>query len=262
MEQIVNIIETQGMKLLGGLVVLAVGLFLAHWIMKFLTRNQKLVNIEPTLKGFLLNFLKLIMYITVVLTAASVMGIPLTSFLTIIASAGVAASLAMQGALSNFVGGLTLLLLKPFKVGEYVVIGSTEGIVRHIGLFYTELITPDNRNICLPNNNLTGTAIVNNTREGTRRLDVAFSAAYAADTEQVKQLLLDVAAANPRVLTAPAPVARLTECGDSALTFTLRVWCRCEHCWDVNCDLLESGKRALDEANIEIPFPQLDVHMR
>ena len=135
MNQIVNIIQTQGMRLFGGLLVLVVGLFIAHWVVRLLERSRMFIHIEPTLRGFLENLLKLLLYVTVVLTATGVMGIPMTSFVTLLASAGVAISLAMQGALSNFVGGVTMLLLKPFKSGDYVKIGDIEGTARVIGVF-------------------------------------------------------------------------------------------------------------------------------
>ena len=262
MDTIVNIIETQGMKLLGGLIVLVVGLFLIHWIFKFMQKSQKLAKIEPTLRGFLENALKLVLYLVVILTAASVMGIPLTSFVTLLASAGVAISLAMQGALSNFVGGLTILLLKPFKAGDYVKIGDIEGTVQSMALFYTELTTPDNRHISMPNSSLTNTAIINNSREGTRRLDVTFSVSYTADIDHVCRVLMGAVEETGLYLPDPAPVVMLSACADSSLTFTVRVWCNSADYWNLNFGLLANGKRALDAAGIEIPYPQLDVHMR
>ena len=261
-EQIFSIVQEQGMNLLHGIIVLAVGFFLAHWIIKLMERSRKLVRIEPTLKGFLENLLRLLLYVSVVLTAAGVMGIPLTSFVTILASAGVAISLAMQGALSNFVGGMTMLLLKPIKVDEYVKIGEIEGTVRSIGVFYTELVMPDNRHISLPNANLTNTAIVNYTREGTRRLDVFFSVGYSSDIDRVKAALLGVARRNEAAFSDPAPQVRLQEHGDSALKFVVRLWCKNSDYWELYYYLLEEGKRALDRAGIEIPFPQMDVHLR
>ena len=262
MDNIITIIQAQGMKFLGGIIVLVIGFFLVHWIMKFLNQNVLLLKIEPTLKGFLLNLSKIALYITVILTAASVMGIPLTSFLTILASAGVAISLAMQGALSNFVGGMTILLLKPFLAGDYVKIGDTEGTVQSIGVFYTEFTTPDNRHISLPNSALTNTAIVNFSREGTRRLDVTFDVGYNSDIDQVTRTLFEVVNDTHGILPDPGPMVRLTACSESSLVFTIRVWCNASDYWNVNWDLLEKGKRALDRAGIEIPYPQLDVHMK
>ncbi|MBQ6373498.1 MAG: mechanosensitive ion channel [Clostridia bacterium] len=262
MDKVIQIIEAQGMKLLGGIIVFAVGLFLTHWIMKFLSRGDRFVRIEPTLKGFLQNLVKIILYITVILTATNVMGIPLTSFVTILASAGVAVSLAMQGALSNFVGGMTILILKPFRTGDYIRIGDTEGTVQSIGVFFTELTMPDNRHVSLPNSNLTNTAIINYTREGTRRLDVSFGVGYDSDIDQVKRVLAGVIAKTPGILPEPAPIVKLIECGDSSMSYMMRVWCRSSDYWDVNWALLEGGKRALDDAGIEIPYPQMDVHMK
>ncbi|MBR4442600.1 MAG: mechanosensitive ion channel [Clostridia bacterium] len=129
-----KLLQEQGMKLFAGLLVLAVGLFAAHWIVKLMERSRKFIRIEPTLRGFLENLARLLLYVTVVLTAAGVMGIPMTSFVTLLASAGVAVSLAMQGALGNFVGGVTMLLLKPFKAGDYVKIGDTEGTAKVVGV--------------------------------------------------------------------------------------------------------------------------------
>ena len=261
-DTILQIIEAQGMKLLGGLLILAIGFFLAHWIMKLLTRRDRFVRIEPTLKGFLQNLVKLLLYVIVILTAASVMGVPLTSFVTILASAGVAISLAMQGALSNFVGGMTILLLKPFKAGDYVKIGDAEGTVQSIGLFFTELTMPDNRHVSLPNSSLTNTAIINYTREGTRRLDVTFGVSYDSDIDRVCETLEQVAARTENILPDPAPIVKLTACGDSSLSFMMRVWCKSADYWTVNWALLENGKKALDAAGIEIPYPQMDVHMK
>ena len=174
-----HVIQTQGLKLLSGLVVLVTGIFLVHWIQKLTGRYLKKIKVEPTLESFLNNVIRIILYLVVILTAANVMGIPLTSIITLIGSAGVAVSLALQGALSNLVGGVMLLLLKPIKVGEYVKFNdansSIEGTVRAIGAFYTELIMPDNRRLSIPNSSLTNTPIVNFSREGTRRQDLNFT---------------------------------------------------------------------------------------
>ena len=262
MDTFIRIVQEQGMKLLGGIVVLIIGFIIVRWVMKFLTRNDHLSKIEPTIKGFLMKLLKVLLYIIVVLTAANVMGIPLTSFVALMGSAGVAVSLAMQGALSNLVGGMTLLLLKPFKVGDYVKIGETEGTIKSIGTFFTELTTPDNRHISMPNSSLTNTAIVNFSREGTRRLDVNFGVSYDADIDHTVNTLREAVNMTGGILDNPAPVIKLTECGDSSLVFMIRVWCQGQDYWDVNWGLIENGKRLLDREGIEIPYPQMDVHMK
>ena len=261
-EGIVNFFKTQGVFLLRGLLVLVVGFFLVHWIIKLLERNQKYIKIEPTLKGFLENLIRIVLYIIVILTAANIMGVPMTSVITLVASAGVAVSMAVQGALSNLVGGLMLLMLKPIQVDEFVKVGDLEGTVKRIGAFYTELAMPDNRFISVPNGTLTNTAIINFTRLGRRRLDVNFSVSYTADIARVKQVLMEVVSRRPDILQDPAPAVKLIECGDSALKFVIRVWTLNADYWDINFFLVEEGKLALDRAGIAIPYPQMDVHLR
>lgn len=260
-KEILKVIESSGLRLLGGLLVLIIGLILARWLIKCITRGKKYSRIDPTVRGFLTAVIKVALYAAVILAAVGVMGVPLTSFVTIFASAGVAVSLAMQGALSNIVGGAALLLLKQIKAGEYVKVGENEGVVRTVGMFYTELITADNRHVSLPNSSLTNTAITNYTREGTRRLDIPFAVSYDSDIDHVRNVLI-ASAKGEGLLDEPAPAVLLSECGSSSLNFILRVWCRQEEYWNLKFALAEQGKRALTEAGIEIPYPQMDVHMK
>ena len=259
-------LQEQGVNLLRGLLVLAAGFFLVSWVLKFSKNRLHKIRIEPTLESFLNNLIRLVLYLLVILTAVNVMGIPLTSILTIVASAGVAVSLALQGALSNLVGGVILLLLKPIKVGEYVKItdanGTIEGTVVGIGAFYTELSMPDRRHLVVPNSSLTDTPIFNFTREGTRRLDVVFPLSYDADIDQVFQVLTDLAESHPAVFKDPAPVVHLSAYNDSSISYLVRIWCKSSDYWDINFYLLEEGRRALIRAGIGIPYPQMDVHMK
>ena len=255
-------LQTQGVNLLKALLVLAAGLFLVHWFIRMVESKQEKLHIEPTLKGFLINLIKGGLYIVVILTAANVLGVPMTSIITLVASAGVAVTLAVQGALSNLVGGLILLILKPIRVGEYVKIGDHEGTVKAIGAFYTDLLTFDGRHISLPNGSLTNTPIINFTREGTRRLDVTFSVSYDADIDLVYRTLADMMNRNPALLPEPAPAVLLNEYAESSLRFVVRVWCRATDYWSIYFDLMDRGKRALDAAGIAIPYPQMDVHWK
>ena len=257
-----DFLSTQGINLLRGILVLVVGFFLVHWALKLVSRNEKYIRMDPTLKGFLDNLMRIVLYIVVILTAVNVMGIPMTSVVALVASAGVAISMAVQGALSNLVGGLMLLLLKPIKVDEYIKVGDIEGTVKRIGAFYTELATPDNRYITMPNSLLTNTSIINNARLGTRRLDVFFSVSYRADIDHVKQVLTSVMNRCEGILPDPEPAVKLTECGESALKFVIRVWTKGSDYWNANFFLLEEGKKALDAAGISIPYPQMDVHVK
>jgi len=257
-----TLIQQQGMRLFAGLMVLAAGLFLAHWIIRLAERRLKTGRIEPTMRGFVSNLFRLALYVAVILTAVGVMGIPLTSIITLLASAGVAISLAMQGALSNLVGGVTLLLLKPIKAGDYIKVSDYEGTVQTIGAFYTEMNTFDNRHISMPNSSLTNTPIINYTREGTRRQDIGFSVSYQSDPGLVFRTLKALAGRCPGVLRDPLPEVHLNEYGDSGLKFLVRVWCKTADYWNVHYYLLEEGKKALDQEGIEIPYPQMDVHIK
>ncbi len=253
---------TAGVDLLRGLIILAVGFFLVHWIVKLIERNEHKMKMEPTLRGFVKNLIRILLYLIVILTAVNTMGIPMTSIITLIGSAGVAVSLALQGVLGNLIGGFILLLFKPIRAGEYVKIGENEGTVKNIGTFYTEITTFDNRMISLPNGTLTNTAIVNYSREGTRRLDLVFTAPYEQNMDEVYEVLRKVVSEEKDLLQDPAPSVNLTKCADSALEFTVRVWVATGNYWPVNFRLLENGRRALDEAGITAPYPQMDVHMK
>ena len=250
---ITDFVLSAGVNLLKGLLILVFGFFFAHWLAKLPDKSKKFAKLDPSLRTFFRNLLKLTLYTVVILTAANVLGVPLTSVLTLFASAGVAISLAMQGALSNLVGGLTLLILKPIKSGEFVKIGDYEGTVLTIGAFYTDLRTFDNRHISLPNNTLTNTAIVNYTREGTRRVDMTYSVSYASDLDTVYAALNRMIGNCASVLPDPAPTVVLQKCADSSVDFTVRAWVKAEDYWNVYFYMTDAGKRALDEAGIEIP---------
>ena len=260
--RITDFLSIAGANLLSGLAVLAAGCFLAHWILKLLNRSNIFRKIDPTLRDFLKSMIRIVLYIVVVFTAANTMGIQMTSIVTLLASAGVAVSLALQGVLTNLLGGFILLLMKPIRVGEYVRIGDNEGTVKSIGIFYTQINTLDNRLISLPNGSLTNTAIINYSREKLRRVDFVFSVSYQSNMDQVYEVLMKAAKAQEGVLADPPPEVHLTECGNSSLDFSVWVWIEPKNYWPVRLGLTDSGKRALDRAGIQIPYPQVDVHMK
>ena len=246
---IMNWLKDAGLKLLGGIAVLVIGFLLVHWIGNILKHNKKFHAIEPTLRGFLQNLVKITLSAIVVLTAVNIIGIPMTSVLTLLASGGVAIGLALQGAVGNLLGGLILLILRPIRAGEYVKIGDSEGTVKTVGAYYTELITVDNKQLCLPNGART-------------KLDLTFSVDYGSDMDQVYRVLNDLVGQETAVLKDPAPQIVLSKCADSSLDFAVRVWVKTADYWPVNFRLLDKGKRALDAAGISIPFPQMDVHVK
>ncbi len=251
-----------GMNLLFGIIVLVAGLFVIHWFVKFLRRSKAMAKFDPSLQSFIVNTIKLILTVILVLTAANIIGVPLTSVITIFASAGVAISLGMQGALGNLVGGVTLLILKPIKTGEFVRIGDHVGFVKNIGAFYTEIKTKDATLISLPNSALTNTAIINYTREGNRRVEVEFLVSYKSDIDKVYATLKEMAGQSPLVLKDPPPKVVLHECSASGMEFEVRAWTEAPNFSKVRKFLIDAGKRALDAAGIEIPYQQMDVHIK
>ncbi len=250
-----------GGKIVGALVVLVIGLKLIKALKKRLKKAERIIKLEDSVESFLLSFVSITLYTALFSTVALILGVPTTSFVTVMASCGVAIGLAMQGALSNLAGGIMILLFKPFKVGDYIATTDASGTVKSITVVYTILHTPENKVITVPNGTLTNSVVENYSAMDKRRIDLNFNVAYSSNVEQVKSLLLEIAKKHPLVLQDPAPVARLSEHGASALTFVLRAWTKTEDFWDVRFDLLETVKAVFDKKGIEIPYPQLDVHL-
>lgn len=259
--KLVELGSAWGIKLLVAIIVLIVGAKLIKALTKWIRKSPKLDKLDSSLRSFLVSFSKIALYIVLIITVAMILGIPATSFITILASCGVAIGLALQGSLSNFAGGIMILLFKPFKVGDYIEASGESGTVEEITVVYTVLLTPDNKRVTIPNGTLTNSVIENYSAEKNRRVDLKFSTDYSADIETVKNVLTKVAESHPLALKDPAPMVRLSEHSDSALTYTVRIWCKNEDYWDVYFDTTEKVKKAFDENGIEIPYPQLDVHI-
>lgn len=258
---LVEFATSWGLKLLGAIIVFFVGLKIVKWLTKWIKTSKKLNKVDDSLRSFLSSFARIVLYALLLITVASIIGIPATSFLTILASCGVAIGLALQGSLSNFAGGLMILFFKPFKVGDYIEAAGESGTVKDISVVYTVLITPDNKHITVPNGTLTNSVLKNYSTEENRRVDFTFDVAYGSDEERVKKIITDVIAAHPLAFSEPAPFVRLSSCADSSLKFVARVWCKNSDYWTVNFDVLEGVKKAFDENGISIPYPQLDVHI-
>ncbi|MBO4886871.1 MAG: mechanosensitive ion channel family protein [Firmicutes bacterium] len=251
-----------GLKLLGGILILVIGLLIIKWIKHLLKKSKLFAKMEPTMAGFLKNLIHVLLLAIVILSAAGVMGVPLSLFVTLVSLVGAAITLAVQGVLSNFIGGVVILILKPFKAGQYIKVGDIDGTVKQIGMYYTILVTPDGKEISLPNSQLTNSSITNFSAEERRRIDMDYSVSYSAKSDEVRQVLLKVAKANELVLEEPAPQVLLQAMADSSVTYRLRVFVKNTDYWNVYYYLTEEGKKALDEAGLEIPFPQVDVHMK
>ena len=189
------------------------------------------------------------------------LGIETTAIAAAIASAGLAIGLAMQGSLSNFAGGIMILIFKPFSIGDFIDNGTHSGTVTDIGIFYTTLETVDNKVVTIPNGALSNQSVTDYSAKEIRRLDLTFSVSYDSDIDLVKSTLKELAFAHELVMKEPEPFVRLGEQGDSALVFYLRVWVKSSDYWTVNFDMMEASKKIFDKRGISIPYPQMDVHL-
>ncbi|MBR7132787.1 MAG: mechanosensitive ion channel [Clostridia bacterium] len=250
-----------GIKLLEAIIILVVGFKLIKWCKKWIKETPKLNKLDGSLRSFLISFASIVLYALLLITVAMVLGVPVTSFITILASCGVAVGLALQGALGNFAGGLMILFFKPFKVGDFIEASGECGVVQEITVVYTVLLTGDNKRITLPNGTLTNSVIKNYSTEKLRRVDLTFNTSYSADIDKVRTIISEVIAAHPLALKDPEPFVRLSAHADSSLTYTVRIWCKSEDYWTVNFDVVENVKKAFDQNGIEIPYPQMDVHI-
>ena len=248
-------------KLIAAILVLIVGRILVRWLVKIFKKSKFAQRTDETVIHVLSNFICAGLYVVLIVSVIGILGVPMASVIAIIASAGVAIGLALQGALSNLAGGIMIMILRPFRIGDFVEIAGNSGTVKDVGIFYTTLNTGDNKIITIPNGTVMGEEIINYSTNDIRRVDLVFGVAYGTDVERVKAILLEEADRHELALKDPAPFARLTNQGDSALEFTLRVWAKGGDFWTVKFDLLEAINNRFEKEQIEIPFNQLDVHI-
>ena len=219
-------------------------------------------NVEAGVQSFLMSLVNIVLYGVLVLTVAGTVGFETTSVVALVGSAGLTIGLALQGSLSNFAGGVLILILKPFVIGDYIVTGSAEGTVTSIDIFYTKLVTPDYRTVILPNGTLSNADIVNVTAQKKRRIDLVISVAYKSDIEKVKAVLLDLAQKHEFVLQEEPMLVFISQFASSSIDMNLRFWVAAENYWTALWDMREKVKSAFDENDISIPFNQLDVSIK
>lgn len=250
-----------GLKIIGALLIWIIG----SWIIKSTLKATKNVmtkrNYDESLQKFLLNLSRWGLKIILIIVVLGTVGIETTSFAAIIAAAGLAIGLALQGSLGNFAGGVLIMIFKPMKIGDLIEAQGEIGVVKEIEIFTTKLIGLSNKEIIIPNGSLSNGNIVNYSTEGTRRVDLTFGVGYDSDIKKTKQVLMDVLTAHPKVLQTPAPTVNVSELADSSINFTVRPWSVTADYWAVYFDVTESVKEALDAAGIEIPYPH-EVQIR
>ena len=258
---IATFVTTAGIRLVLSLILVVVGFAVVNRVIKDIKQSKRCEKTDKSVLTFVTSFASISLKILIILTAASYLGVPMTNLVAIVGSCGLAIGLALQGALGNLAGGIMILIFKPFKVDDYITTSSVSGTVSNITIMYTVLKTPDNKVITIPNGTLTNSVIENYSTSDKRRVDLIFTAGYECDTDKVKEILISTINKHEKILKDPEPFARLTNCGDSAVEYTVRVWCDAADFWDVKFDLLESVKKEFDANGISIPYPQMDVHI-
>lgn len=261
-EEIIQIVTTYGLDVLGAIVILIVGMIFAGWARRATMRGlAKISSLDETLRGFFSSIVKYLIIVFVILAVLNQFGVQTTSLIALLGAAGLAVGLALQGTLSNVAAGVMLLIFRPFKVGDYIDAGGQAGSVRELGLFLTQLDTPDNVRICVPNGAIWGAAIHNYSFNSTRRVDFVVGISYSDDINKAIAAVRDVLTSDDRTHSDPEPLIAVTELADSSVNLVARVWCNSGNYWPVKFDLTKAIKERLDADGISIPFPQRDIHM-
>lgn len=259
--QLPEMIVSFGLKLLGALVIVVIGRWLAGILARHAEKAMERTNTSVALVRFVRSLTYWGVFILALVVAFGVMGVQTATFAAVIAAAGLAIGLALQGALGNFASGVLILIFRPFDVGQLVEIADHTGVVEEIQIFSTILVTPENKTIIIPNGQVTSGSIVNYTKKGTLRIDLVFGIGYDDDLAKAKQILQEMLEADDRVLADPAPEVTVLELADSSVNFAVRPFVKVEDYWSVYFTMQEQVKLRFDAENISIPYPQQDVHL-
>jgi len=250
-----------GMKILAAALIFIGGRFLAKILRAVVMRLLVRCKTDQTLVLFVGHIVYIFLLVFVIIAAISKLGVHMTSFVAVVGAAGLAIGLALQGSLSNFAAGVLLIIFKPFKVGDFVEAAGVAGTIEEIQIFTTQLATPDNKTIIIPNGKLIGDNITNYSAKGTRRVDLVIGVGYGDDLKKVREVIGDVLAQDERILKEPAPTVAVCELAGSSVNFVVRPWVNVEDYWDVFFGIQEAMKTRFDAEGISIPFPQRDVHI-
>ncbi len=255
-----------GIKVVIAIVLLIVSFMIINFITKRIEKHGKKAEekhkVDKTLYRTLSYVLKIGLKIVVVVCLIGYLGINTSAITALITSLGVGVGLAVNGTLSNFAGGVLLIITRPFRDDDYIAAEGYEGTVEDIHICYTIIRTADNKLAYLPNGNLSTSAIVNYTAKGTRRVDMSFTISYNADYKKAEEIILGLCDAHPLIMKDPAPASRVSAHGESSIVVSCKSWCKADDYWTVYADLMEQVKTAFDENGIEIPYNQLDVHVK
>ncbi len=243
------------------LLIFYVGRLIARWISSQLEKQMRKYGLDEMLLQLAKNTAYYAMLAGVLLAAMDQLGVNTTSALAVFGAAGLAVGLALKDSLSNFAAGVMVALFQPFRLGHYIEAAGTSGTVMEVGMFNTTLLTPDNRQVVVPNRLIYNDTIVNYSAEDTRRVDMVFGIGYEDDINKARELIEATMAADTRILKDPAPQVAVSELADSSVNFVVRPWCKKEDYWGVRFSMMEQVKLSFDQNGISIPYPQQDVHM-
>jgi len=247
--------------LLLALLTVIFGLWVIRFIMRVLTKSLIKKEVDATVSSFVISFVSIVLKILLIISAMSIVGVEMTSFIAILTAATLAVGMALQGTLQNFAGGFMIMVFKPFKVGDYIQAQGYEGTVREIQIFNTVLKTPDNKTIIIPNGGLSTGSLVNFSTEPQRRVDFTFGIGYDDSIDKAKDVLERIVAQDNRILKDPEPFIAVSELADSSVNFTVRVWVDAQDFWPVFFDITEKVKKEFDRESISIPYPQTFMHV-
>lgn len=260
-EGIVELAMLYGVQVILALTIFIVGKWVAKKIANIVQRVLAKNNVDPAIQHFVGSLVSWVLIIFVVIASLGQLGIQTASFVAIVGAAGLAVGLALQGSLANFAAGVLILIFRPFKVGDFIGVAGVSGVVQKIQIFTTELHSPDNKKIIVPNGGVISGNITNYSANDTRRVDLVFGVGYGDDINAAKAVLQSVVAAEPKVLQDPAPTIAVVELADSSVNLVCRPWVNTADYWDVYFNITEAAKKALDAQGISIPFPQRDLHL-
>jgi small conductance mechanosensitive channel len=259
-QQLIDLAFQVGPKIVLGLIIFFIGKYLIGMANKIMRRAFDRSEVDPSLATFLLSFSRVVLWVLLLISIATTMGVQMTSFIAILGAAGLAVGLALQGSLSNFAGGVLILLFKPFKVGDTVEAQGTTGEVESIDILYTKIRNFDNKLVTLPNGILANNLIVNYSQKATRRVDIKVGIAYGTDIKKVRKIILDLLQKDDRIHKEPEAVVLFNNFGESSLDLIIRCWTDTANLWPVYWDNMEAIKEALEANEVSVPFPQREVH--
>ncbi len=249
-------------SLITAVIVLIIGILISRLIARFTAKAMKKSNINAAARNFLVSLVRILLYVVVIIMSLSLLNVPMSSIITIFGAAGLAVSLALQNCLSNLCGGFIILFSKPFTAGDTIELDGVIGVVETISVLYTKIKTFDGKTVFIPNGKISDAKIINYTESPTRRIDLAFDISYSSDYEKARLIILDILENDPFVLDEPVPVVRMSMHKDSSVAIDTLVWVKNEDYNSVKYSIIENVKSAFDREGVEIPFSQLDVHIR